>query len=304
MENVGISEADIERRKKLVGLVPADYQRVARARPVIETNVDALTAAFFAYLSGIEGARVLLAYKELTNEAKALKRGHLLAMASGTYDLAYAEQRIRLALLYGRVGLENKIFLGAFHHLLGEMARLLLRTLDPPNEALECFLSLQRVAFFDIGIQNDVLIHERERTINLQSLAIRELSTPVLQIRDRLLLLPLVGIIDTHRAKLITERLLEAIRARRAKVIVMDVTGVATIDTKVANHLFETIAAAKLMGASVIVSGISAEVAQSLVALGIDLEPLTTVADLQGGVEDAEETLGYRVVRDVQTGQV
>src|SRR5690606_4113176 len=118
----------------------------------------------------------------------------------------------------------------------------------------------------DIGIHTDVLLHERERTIGRQSEAIRELSVPVLQIRERLLLLPLIGIIDSHRAQLITENLLEAIRRTRAKGVVIDVTGVATIDSKVANHLVQTVTAARLMGAFAIVSGITADVAQSMVA--------------------------------------
>jgi rsbT co-antagonist protein RsbR len=82
-------------------------------------------------------------------------------------------------------------------------------------------------------------------------------------------------------------------------VVVIDVTGVATIDTRVANHLLQTVAAARLMGASVIVTGLSAEVAQSLAELGIDLRTVATEGDLQGGIETAERLLGYRVVKSV-----
>jgi rsbT co-antagonist protein RsbR len=156
-------------------------------------------------------------------------------------------------------------------------------------------MSLKKIAFFDIGLIVDTLVFERERVIRQQQEAIRELSTPVLQIRDRLLLLPIIGVIDTHRARLITESLLRAIRMNRAKVVVMDVTGVAAIDSKVANHLLQTVSAARLMGALVIVTGLSSEVAQSLVALGIELTKLKTVGDLQGGLEEAERLLGYRV---------
>ena len=111
----------------------------------------------------------------------------------------------------------------------------------------------------------------------------------------------LIGIIDSHRAQLVTENLLKAIRANRAKVVVMDVTGVATIDSKVANHLVQAVSAARLMGALVIVTGVSADVAQSMVALGVELGPFTAVGDLQGGVEDAERMLGYRVIFDPTT---
>jgi rsbT co-antagonist protein RsbR len=187
------------------------------------------------------------------------------------------------------------VFVGAFQHVLGRAGELLIA--DSPKEGFQRYLSLQKVAVLDIGLHSDVLIHERQRIIGRQSEAIRELSTPVLQVRERLLLLPLIGVIDTHRTKLITENLLRAVRDTRAKVVVMDVTGVATIDSKVANHLVQTVTAARLMGAHTIVSGVTAEVAQSMVALGIEMTPFKTVGDLQGGLEDAERLLGFEVTR-------
>jgi rsbT co-antagonist protein RsbR len=170
-----------------------------------------------------------------------------------------------------------------------------------PMKAFSAFLSLLKLVFLDIGLAVDTYIQAREATMRKQQEAIRELSTPVLQIRDRLLLLPIIGVIDTHRARLITDSLLRSIRATRAKVVVMDVTGVATIDSRVANHLIQTVTAAGLMGASVIVTGLSSDVAQALVALGLDLSKLTTAGDLQGGIEDAERLLGYEVVHRAES---
>jgi rsbT co-antagonist protein RsbR len=200
-------------------------------------------------------------------------------------------------LLYAAAGLDTRVFLGAFHDLLQHVGtQIMTDAKSSPLDAFEAFMSLKKVAFFDIGLIVDVLVFERERIIRQQQEAIRELSTPVLQLRNRLLLLPIIGVIDTHRARLITESLLEAIRSNRAKVVVMDITGVATIDSRVANHILQTVTAARLMGARVIVTGISAPVAQSLVSLGIELGGLDTVGDLQGGIEQAERNLGYRVV--------
>jgi rsbT co-antagonist protein RsbR len=298
MAAIGITEHDLERRRRAVGFESADLRRIATVRDLVVRHAAELTEVFFSHLARLDEARVLLGYKELADLARQLKREHLIAMVQGKYDLAYAEQRVRLGLLYGRVGLETKVYLGAFAQLLGGIARVITADAGSGVERVESIIALQKVGFFDIGIHCDVLFHERERTIRRQSEAIRELSTPVLQIRDRLLLLPLIGVLDSHRAQMITENLLKAIRANRAKVVVMDVTGVATIDTKVAEHLVQTVTAARLMGALVIVTGVSAEVAQSMVALGVDLAPLTTVGDLQGGVEDAERLLGYRVTQD------
>jgi rsbT co-antagonist protein RsbR len=138
-------------------------------------------------------------------------------------------------------------------------------------------------------------IREREKVVRQQQEAIRELSTPVLQVREGLLILPIIGLIDSLRAKQLTEQLLRAIRANRAKAVVIDITGVPAVDSKIANHLLQTVDAARLMGARVVVTGLSPDVAQALVYIGVDLARLKTVGDLQGGIEEADHFLEYRV---------
>jgi len=137
----------------------------------------------------------------------------------------------------------------------------------------------------------------KEKIILKQQEAILELSTPVLVLRDRLLLLPIIGLIDSHRAHQLTEHLLSAIRNYRARVVVLDITGVLTVDSMVANHLIKTAEAARLMGASVLVTGISTEIAQTLVRIGVDVSRLNTLGDLRSGIEAAEKILGYEIVR-------
>jgi rsbT co-antagonist protein RsbR len=296
-KDMGISDENVARRRRIVGLEPQDVARIASIKELILSRSEDLTAVFFDHLAGMDEGRPVTGNRAALERARQLKREHLQAMVGAEYNVAYVNQRIELAMLYSKLGLELRVFLGAFHHLLMNMGSVIMKGFErSSNEGFEAFMSLKKVAFFDIGVMVDVIVFDRERVIRQQQDAIRELSTPVLQIRDRLLLLPIIGVIDTHRARLITENLLRSIRASRAKVIVMDVTGVATIDSKVANHLIQTVTAAKLMGASVIVTGLSAEVAQSLVALGIDLAKLNTVGDLQGGIEEAERYLGFKVI--------
>ncbi|MGH7207298.1 MAG: STAS domain-containing protein [Nitrospiraceae bacterium] len=138
-------------------------------------------------------------------------------------------------------------------------------------------------------------VQERERIIRQQQEAIRELSTPVLQVRERLLILPIIGVIDPQRARQLTEQLLRGIRTNRARVVVIDITGVAAMDATVANHLVQTVEASRLLGATVIVTGLSPEIAQTLVTIGVELGKMNTVGDLQGGIEEAERLLGYKV---------
>lgn len=303
---MGITEQSVERRRRIVSLEARDLERIASVKDLVASKVEEYAAVFFDYLSGLDEGRVLLANRVIAERARQLKREHLSAMVQSDYGTGYVLQRLELAMLYSKAGLDLRVFLAAFQHLLKSIGVTVMKHFEhDPLVGFEAFMSLEKVGFFDVGIIVDAIVFERERVIRQQQDAIRELSTPVLQIRERLLLLPIIGVIDTHRARLVTENLLQAIRANRAKVVVMDITGVATIDSKVANHVIQTVTAAKLMGATVIVTGLSADVAQSLVVLGIDLTKLNTVGDLQGGLEEAELLLGYRMLRvEAQTERV
>jgi rsbT co-antagonist protein RsbR len=164
---------------------------------------------------------------------------------------------------------------------------LLSRVLDAYEPAANRIANTVAVSF----------VQERERIIRQQQDAIRELSTPVLQIRERILILPIIGVLDEQRANQFTEQLLAGIRAHRAKVVVIDITGVPDVDSEVANHLVQAVDASRLMGASVILTGLSPEIAQTLVTIGVDLGKMNTVGDLQGGVEEAERLLGFKVTK-------
>src|SRR4029453_8632704 len=164
---------------------------------------------------------------------------------------------------------------------------LLNRVLDAYEPAANRIANMVAVSF----------VQERERVIRDQQEAIRELSTPVLRLRERLLILPIIGTLDGPRARQLTEQLLKGIRAHRAKVVVIDITGVPDVNESVANSLAKTIDASQLMGASVIITGLSSEMAETLVMIGVDLSKMQTVGDLRGGIEEAERLLGLHVVR-------
>jgi len=142
-----------------------------------------------------------------------------------------------------------------------------------------------------LAVFAQTFVDTNEQVIASQQAAIRQISTPVLQLRTGMLLLPMIGAVDRERLEQMRGRLLEAIRARRARVIVIDVTGVPEIDTVAANQLIAAVASARMMGAEVIISGLSAEIAQTLVTVGIDLSRVVSVGDLQGGIELAEDML-------------
>jgi len=194
-------------------------------------------------------------------------------------------------------GVETHEVVGIVLLLRDVLARSLFSKYHADSRLLNAVLDTYEPAANAIAITVAVgFVRERERIIRQQQEAIRELSTPVLQVRERLLILPIIGLIDPLRARQLTEQLLRGVRANRAKLVVIDITGVAAMDATVANHLVLTVEAARLLGARVIVTGLSPEIAQTLVNIGVDLGKMNTVGDLQGGIEEAERLLGYKVV--------
>ena len=135
-------------------------------------------------------------------------------------------------------------------------------------------------------------VSANENVIASQQQAIRSLSTPVLQLHPGLLILPMVGALDRERLDQMRALLLQAVGERRARAVVLDVTGVPEIDSVAANQLIGSVTSARMMGAEVIISGLSAEIAQTLVTVGIDLGLVVSAGDLQGGIELAERHLG------------
>jgi len=133
-------------------------------------------------------------------------------------------------------------------------------------------------------------------TIAQQRLTISELQTPVIEVWRGILALPIIGSVDTARAQEMTEALLERIVAAGAEIVLLAITGVPVVDTAVARHLLETVAAARLLGADVFIVGLSSRTAMTVVQLGLDLAHVTTRTTLAKGLELAFARLGLAVV--------
>ena len=149
----------------------------------------------------------------------------------------------------------------------------------------------------DLGLfTTEVFQKSREEIIARQQQELLELSTPVTRLWEGVLAVPLVGTLDSARTQVVMESLLEEIVTSGASIAVMDITGVPTVDTLVAQHLLKTVGAAKLMGAECIISGIRPQIAQTIVHLGVDLGDVVTKATLADGFRHALARLGQQVV--------
>jgi rsbT co-antagonist protein RsbR len=239
---------------------------------------------------------IAMSKEEIFAEATSVYDSYLEVLETGSVEALQAYARNLSERIIPR-GVQTHEVLGIVLLLRDVLARELFSKYGSNFELLNRVLDAYEPAANRIATTVGVgFVQERERVITQQQEAIRELSTPVLPVRERLLILPIIGVIDPQRARQLTEQLLVGIRTNRAKVVVMDITGVPAIDGTVANHLVQTVEAARLLGAAVIVTGLSPEIAQTLVTIGVELGKMTTVGDLQGGIEEAERLLGYKVV--------
>ena len=143
----------------------------------------------------------------------------------------------------------------------------------------------------------EAYLQSRESIISRQQQELMELSTPVVQLWDNIVALPLIGTLDSERTQVVMENLLEKVVETGASIAIIDITGVPTVDTLVAQHLLKTVAAARLMGADCIISGIRPQIAQTIVHLGINLADIITKATLADAFAIALQRTGAKVTR-------
>jgi rsbT co-antagonist protein RsbR len=297
-DGIGISEQELSFRKQFLEFGAEDIKRLTGIGDLARRYADDVIEDFYRHLLSFENTRAYFDDPQLLERVKSMQKDYFLRLTQGDYDLDYARDRLRIGGTHERIRLPIKAYLGMYNlYLRSVAARLVDAFKKNPADAWATFLSLMKLTFLDIGLAIDTYIYSRERTIREQQEAIQELPTPVLPFREGLLIVPIIGLIDSQRARQLTEQLLGSIRANRAKVVVIDITGVQSVDSRVANHIVQTIEAARLMGARVIVAGISPEIAQTMVTIGIDLGRISTVGDLLSGIERAEQMLGYVVTR-------
>ncbi|AXI00281.1 STAS domain-containing protein [Sporosarcina sp. PTS2304] len=189
------------------------------------------------------------------------------------------------------------------------------------NRAIDTFSSVVYELFFEIGVlteQNlrkgvsifanwinplrESIIEEYsvkwERTDSLQKIALQELSASLIPVFEKISVMPLVGTIDTERAKLIMENLLEGVVKQRAEVVLLDITGVPVVDTMVAHHIIQAADAVRLVGAKCMLVGIRPEIAQTIVTLGINLTDFSTTSTLRRGMQKALQMTGRIIVEE------
>ena len=294
-ENLKFDARELVSRRSFYELGDDDLARLKALRPFAEKHMDDVVEDFYRLLLSHPESRRFFPDDETVRRVKRLQRDYFVQLFDGVVDLAYVEQRFRVGAAHERIGMQPHWYIGAYRHYLAILLEKIHQDIKDPIEARKAYQSMLKLVAFDESLAIDAYIAANLETLGRHQAAIRELSTPVIKVHDNILLLPLVGAIDSERAQQIMETVLLRVIAEKARAIILDIAGVPVVDTRVADHLLKTTAAVRLVGAKTILTGISAQVARTIVQLGVDISTMYTVAELSEGIELALGLVGKKI---------
>jgi rsbT co-antagonist protein RsbR len=296
MSILKLDDEELKRRLAFYELTDEDFKRLTSLKSFAERWTHEITDGLYELIMGQPESRVFFPDQATLTRVKKMQNGYFLGLFSGNYDLSYVRDRLRVGMVHERIGMPPKLYLGAYRRYLALIhARLLDHFKENEAEANQALGSIRKIIFFDMALAIDTYIAAYLETMTRHQAAIRELSTPVIKVFDRILLLPIVGTVDTQRAHQIMETVLVQVVEQQAKVMILDIAGVPVVDTKVADHILKTTAAVQLLGAQTILTGISASVARTVVQLGLEITRMHTRSKLSEGIELALSIVGKRI---------
>lgn len=283
-----------EEFKRLYEVSESDYENLrtlgVRIVPAINEFIDRL----YAYMREALGYEFEVHFPDEASLARAqsLSRRAWLEFLEAKWDESYVKSRIRIGEVHAQLQIQPRHYLATMNKSL-ELWSHYAQTMSPDlKDVPKQVESMWRVGQMEGALVVDVYSQRTGEIISQQSRALTDMSTPITAIWDGILMLPVVGIVDSRRAQDIMQRMLEQIAEKRAIVFILDISGVAVVDTAVANHLIRMTKAARLMGSYTIVSGLSPSVAQTIVELGIEVGDMKTTGNLQDALKIAFDRAG------------
>ncbi len=296
MEILKLDDEELKSRLAFYELTDEDFKRLTSLKSFAERWTHDITEGLYELIMGQPESRAFFPDQGTLNRVKKLQNTYFLKLFSGTCDLNYVRDRLLVGMTHERIGMPPKLYLGAYRRYLALIhARLLDHFTGNTKEAADALESIRKIIFFDMALAIDTYIAAYLETMTRHQAAIRELSTPVIKVHDRILLLPIVGTVDTQRAHQIMETVLVQVVEQQAKVMILDIAGVPVVDTKVADHILKTTAAVQLLGSQTILTGISASVARTVVQLGVEITRMHTRSKLSEGIELALSIVGKKI---------
>jgi rsbT co-antagonist protein RsbR len=274
-------------------LTQADLDRVRAYGAVMVPRIGEAVAVFYAWLEQQPEFREHFSDLERLARVKQLQEEYWADFFSAQIDDGYVEKRRRVGEVHARIGLSLPVYFAAMNLSLATFADKLYDDSLGVEAHAAAIRAITKLVHLDTSLVVETYSRLTNKKIADQSQALMEMSTPVTAIWQGILMLPLVGLIDSRRAQGIMNAMLARIAETRSRLFILDISGVAVVDTAVANHLIKITRATKLMGCECTISGISPAIAQTMVELGIEVGNIQTTSTLRDALEDAFRRMGF-----------
>ena len=270
-----------EDARRLFNVTDADLAALKLLGESVNPKMDTFVKEFYVWLKTLAEYEVFFPDQAMVDHVKTLQREYWQDVFEGKIDQSYIDRRQMVGEVHARIGLPLGIYFAAMNHAVN----LFSSTLRDPNMEADDYaaglIALQKITTMDTALVVDTYARINNEAAMTQSKAIMEMSTPVTQIWEGILLLPLVGLIDSKRAQDIMDASLDKIAETQARIFILDISGVGVVDTAVANYLIKVTKATRLMGCVSTISGVSPAIAQTITELGIDVGNVRTTANMR-----------------------
>jgi rsbT co-antagonist protein RsbR len=278
----------------LFGATETDFERVRRLGKLVAPRIDEFIERFYAYLQTALRSDFDMHFPDQTtiSRAQSAFRRAWLEFFEARWDEAYVQSRAHIGEVHAQLQIEPRHYIAAMNRAIEIWIDELYSGGIDEQEWSGTRAAMRRLVLMEAALVVDVYSRRTGEVIAQQSRALIDMSTPIAALWDGILMLPIVGILDSRRAEDIMQRMLEQVAEKQAIVFILDISGVAVVDTAVANHLIRMTKAARLMGCETIVSGLSPSVARTIVELGIDVGDMRTTGNLRDALRVAFERAG------------
>jgi rsbT co-antagonist protein RsbR len=268
---------------------------------VLSDKIDGVVDKFYEWLGQQPEFNVFFSSKDTVERVKKLQKVYWADFFSGVVDQRYVDYRVHIGEIHAQRDMPNLIYFAAMLRFQLLFIEELVASSLAPEQRRPAVRAFNKLLALDTYVTSDQIAQFAKRRVIESGKAMLAMSTPVSSIWDGILLLPLVGIVDSQRTQDIMEKTLARIAESRARVFVMDISGVVTVDTAVANNFIRITQATRLMGCDCIISGISPSVARTLVELGANVGEVRTTATLRDALQLALATIESPSARNSRT---
>lgn len=293
--------SNIQEALELYRITPKEIKAIQTYSKEALKHIDSFIDAFYVWLPKIPEYKTLFSRPGLVGQVKKRQTEYWRQLFACDLNETYIQSRFKVGDVHAMIHLPVSSYIAGMSFASDWWIDKITETRSEIKDAAFLIGALTKLFSLDIAIISASYTQASNDLIEKQSRALLELSTPTIQLWEGILVLPILGVLDSRRAQDMTDVMLHKIQQTNAIAIIIDITGVPTVDSSVANHLIKITKATKLMGCECILSGIGPEIAQTLVHLGINLEMIETSSNLKSAFQLALVKTGYQIKLQTKT---